>query len=200
LSIAALILLATVPLLHPRLRRQPLWTVLPILVGGICLGIGAAFWVNPTPPLVEVVFEPNSSSRSVLPSSFAVASTIPDVGMFGFLIGALLLVGVGYQLFLAAARNSGAVPVATAVAARAAKEPPVPVVLAPQTAVPPLGIQEVMAGATTAGQNSGERPAIQKVTVKHSEIALPGSEAWSQTLDSPVFQRPKSGMLRRSNR
>jgi hypothetical protein len=194
-AIAVLVLLAAVPLFHPRLRRQPLWAVIPVLVGGVCLGIGVAFWANPTPPTIFV------SSFHSAPLLFAsngaiTGGAVPDIGMFGFFIGALILIGVGYQLFLAAARNSVVVPVSTAVAART-KNVPVSPVVAPRLPGEPE-IQEVDAAASE--QQTGEQSRTQTVVPKPAEITLPGSEAWSRTLNSPIFQRPKSGMLRRSNR
>ena len=196
-AIAVLVLLAAVPLFHPRLRRQPLWTVIPVLVGGVCLGIGAAFWANPSPPTIFV----SGFHSAPLPFTSNDAITggaVPDVGMFGFFIGALILIGVGYQLFLAAARNSVVVPLATAVAVRTKNVPVSPVVVPRLSGTPE--IQEVNAVAAASEQETGEQSRAQTVVPKPAEITLPGSEAWSRTLDSPVFQRPKSGVLRRSNR
>jgi hypothetical protein len=190
-AIAVLVLLAAVPLFHPALRRRTIWAILPVLVGGVCLGIGAAFWVNPTPPTIFV-----SGLTGRLPTGADIISggAIPDVGLFGFLIGALILVGVGYQIFLAAARNSGVVPVVTAAAPHPQTVPVSPV------AVPQPEIQRVNGVAAASAEETGEQPRRETAVPRPSEITLPGSEAWSRTLDSPVFQRPKSGMLRRSNR
>ena len=132
MAIAVLVLLAAVPLFHPALRRRPMWAILPVLVGGVCLGIGVAFWVNPTPP---TIFVSGLTGRFPTGDDIISGGAIPDVGLFGFLIGALILVGVGYQIFLAAARNSGVVPVVTAAAAAHPRTVPVSPVAVPQTEI-----------------------------------------------------------------
>jgi hypothetical protein len=105
-------------------------------------------------------------------------------------------VGIGYQLFLAAVNSL--VPVATAVVTHP-KSVPVSSAVALVPGLPPK-IQEASAVVVASEQDAGEQPRTKAFIPRPAEIALPGSDAWGRTLDSPVFQRPKSGMLRRSHR
>ena len=106
-AIVVLLLLAGLPLMHPRLRRNTISAAFPILIGGICLGVGVTYWVNLTQSQViqpfggSTISEVPLSSRSVIFGAFTPG---PDFGLFGFLIGAAALAVLGYYLLLEAAR------------------------------------------------------------------------------------------------
>jgi hypothetical protein len=177
-SIASLIGLATLPLLHPRLRRYTATAAFPLVVGGMCLGIGVAFWANlgSTAAVISVNC-PGSCPPSVLPAQTAgqLLSAGPDFGLVAFLIGAVLVVVIGYHLFLDSARAYR--PIASA----AVIIPTRPTVLEP--------VQSHKAGQAAADD-----------AVSIPELVLPGSDSWNHTMEPPPILRPRAGSIRRSNR
>jgi ribosomal protein L40E len=186
-AIACLLGLAALPLLHPRLRRYTATAAFPLVVGGMCLGIGIAFWANLGTTAAFVSFDcTGSCSPSVLPAE---SSAGPDFGLVAFLIGAVLVVVIGYHLFLGSARAYR--PIASA----AATIPTRPTELEP--------VQSHQAGqaaaATAVSADETTRTANPKAA-PIPELVLPGSDSWNHTIEPPPILRPRAGSIRRSNR
>jgi hypothetical protein len=172
-AIAFLIGLAALPLLHPRLRRYTATAAFPLVIGGMCLGIGITFWAN------------LGSTTAILPAQ---SSTGPDFGLVAFLIGAVLVVVIGYHLFLGSAR-------APQHSASAASTFPT----RPTDLEPTQPRQEVPATAGAVSAAETTKPTNPTV-VSIPELVLPGSDSWNHTMEPPPIVRPRAGSIRRSNR
>lgn len=128
---------ALLPVLFPALRRQPAYAVLPMVTGALCAGAGATLWavltylsyrlsfiatiIAGTPASTDTSGDPIASSSITAPFSMS-----PDAGIYFFMLGGVVLIFMGYTLFLAAARGASS-PVTT-----------VPTVAAPAPASVPL--------------------------------------------------------------
>jgi hypothetical protein len=188
-AIVLLLLLAGLPLMHPRLRRNTISATFPILIGGICLGVGVTYWVNLTQSQIDQI---SSSSTGIV----LVTPAGPDFGLFGFLIGAAALAVLGYYLLLAAARapfQELARQQAPVVTRQAVGSGPAPV-----STTEPAPVETAKESSIEAENN------LQRDTKSAKEstpqIALPGSDAWTRTLEPPTFVRPKVGAIRRTKR
>ena len=173
LAISLLIGLAALPLAHPMLRRYTITAAVPMVVGGMCLGIGIAFWAN------------------LGSTSSATSSAGPDFGLLVFLVGAALVVVIGYHLFL----DSALVSLPSEAAAASARIPTRPTGMEqPQSnqVAPPA------AAAAYSADKTIEPKSPKAVSIP--EPVLPGSDSWNHTLEAPVFIRPRAGTIRRSNR
>ena len=197
LIIGCLILAGGLPLLHPQLRRSTIFAALPLGIGGILFGIGLAFWMNlgsvtyNVVPISGVRSSPSSSAPGRVVYGIAegrlVASTAgPDFGLLVFLLGAIVLVGIGYVFFLGAARS----PVAPKVEADAALHSPPHA----QTS-PAIDIAETKYASEVAAKHTPNPPSASP-----PDLALPGSESWNQAVESPVLLRPQTGGIRRPAR
>jgi hypothetical protein len=184
-AIALLIGLAALPLLHPRLRRYTATAAVPLVVGGVCLGVGMAFWAN----LGSIIGVSSPSCPGSCPGGF-LSSAGPDFGLLVFFVGAMLVVVVGYRLFLDSARASAR--------GEAATTAPIPTKSAqpegqrPERDRQPAAVAAISADETTAATNPK--------AVSTPEVVLPGSDSWSRTLDPPPILRPRAGSIRRSHR
>jgi hypothetical protein len=186
-AIACLVGLAALPLFHPRLRRYTATAAFPLVIGGMCLGIGTAFWANlGSTAAVNSVYCPGYCPPSALPAQSGVG---PDFGLVAFLIGAVLVVVIGYHLFLDSARAYQ--PIASV----AATVPTIPTELEP--------VQSDQAGQATAADVV---PVAETTKTANStaasipELVLPGSDSWNHTMEPPPILRPRAGSIRRSNR
>jgi hypothetical protein len=196
-AIVFLLLLAGLPLMHPKLRRNTISAALPILIGGACLGLGVTYWLNLTQSQPAQFFT-GSASIGSQPHLFAVSPAGPDFGLVGFLVGGATLAIVGYYLLVEAARA----PFLAAAPQQASSQ-------AEQPAGPRLAAVSATGGelapAEPAKQNSSGAENREQRDTKPSkdstpQIALPGSDAWTRTLEPPTFVRPKVGAIRRTNR
>lgn len=193
-AIACLIGLAALPLLYPRLRRYTATAAFPLVVGGMCLGIGITFWANlgsTTAVVTEICPGSCPPSSTVIGSaafSAAQSSAGPDFGLVAFLIGAVLVVVIGYHLFLGSARASR--PSASA----ASTIPTRPTGL--ESAQPH---QEEPAAADVVSADETTTPTNPKAA-SIPELVLPGSDSWNHSIEPPPILRPKAGSIRRSNR
>jgi len=186
-AIAFLIGLAALPLLHPRLRRYTATAAVPLVVGGMCLGVGMAFWANLGSSTAPSEICPGFCPPSVLPAQ---SSAGPDFGLVVFLIGAILVVVVGYRLFLDSARAS--------LPSGATTTAPIPTRSAQPEAQQP--VQDRQPAAVAAISADETTTATNPKAVSIPEVVLPGSDSWSRTMDPPPILRPRAGSIRRSNR
>ena len=189
-AIVFLLLLAGLPLMHPRLRRNTISATFPILIGGICLGVGVTYWVNLTQSQ-DRLQDPLPHPYRHCPRALTAG---PDFGLFGFLIGAAALAVLGYYLLLAAARAP--------VQELARQQAPVETGQAVGSGPAAVSTTEP-APVETAKESSPEAENnVQRDTKSAKEstpqIALPGSDAWTRTLEPPTFVRPKVGAIRRT--
>jgi hypothetical protein len=212
-AIAALVVLAAVPLFHPKLRRYTISAALPIVVGGTCLGLGAAFWAYlvHSNDLSAVSCQGILCHNAIDPNSIG-----PDFGLFCFMVLAAILVVIGYYLFLAAARVSPLAASALATAHAAAMPSTRRVLTASSlvatssqateskpNAVPPAVTPPQPGDPHSTGNSEGQDaypPATISARPSTAKIALPGTDLWNRTLEPPTFLRPKAGSIRRSNR
>jgi hypothetical protein len=181
--------LAALPLLRPSLRATPLAAVLPLVVGTVSFGVALAVLLSVTALSTPTVIIHPSLSEALF---FMRGTASADVGLYLFLAGAVVLTIAGYQVFLAAARAAAHAELRSQ-ASRAAVAPPSAIAgerhgptqseraLAPTSAAitpPPLPSPPAEAAP------SEPAPAADP------GVALPGSAAWSQTPQTPAFQRP----------
>jgi hypothetical protein len=195
--------LAAVPVIRPSLRATPLYAAAPLAIGAASFGAAGAVWLRTA--LSSGAADVNSSSPLRV-ANFAFSPVyIADVGLYLFLAGAVVLVCIGYQLFLAAARASAlaelratapapvlaatrsAVP-AAATAVAPASAPSIALASAEPTAAP-VGPQTGDGGGGTAHADS---PPPSANGHRDQKIALPGSPAWGQAPALPAYQRPSS--------
>lgn len=210
LSLGMLILLAVavLPAIQRIQQRRPIYTMLPIVVGGFCLGIGALMWGGL--PLINMRFGDALS---------------PDIGLYLFLLGSIALIVVGYQMFfaaataaataqLAAARPATAMPIYPAVPATRQRQetPAAPATEAQQmttsgnmwrspltpTYAPPAA--PFIAAPPQPSASEPHEPAATAQTDPNglreattSGIALPGSAAWNQEPSHPQYVRQSAG-------
>ncbi|MGO8951622.1 MAG: hypothetical protein ACLQUY_29005, partial [Ktedonobacterales bacterium] len=99
IAIVVLMVLAALPLFHPRLRRSTISAAFPMLVGGICLGVGSAFWMNlgyANDTFIMACRVPGVAAGTLTWVSLTTATAAlhfdssliqPDLGLFGFLVG-----------------------------------------------------------------------------------------------------------------
>jgi hypothetical protein len=191
-AIICLLCLAGLPLMHPKLRRSTVSAALPILIGGICLGLGVTYWANLTQSQSEPIFTGSS------PFGGLDSPPGPDFGLVGFLIGASALAVVGYYLLLGAARaplpelapqqatthTGQSVRIRPAAVSAAVGEPA------------PAGTAKESSPRATISEQQGDKSSKDAAP----QIALPGSDAWTRTLEPPTFVRSKLGGIRRTNR
>jgi hypothetical protein len=122
-GLVALFALAALPLVRPAYRQEPLISVLPLVVGTFCAGIGAMYWL--------LLFRENEQASAIsapVPLNGSIVSApgvviAPDVGLYLFLLGSAVLAVIGYQLFLAAAASRTATTAATLAATPRAPQP-----------------------------------------------------------------------------
>jgi len=90
------------PLARPGWRRRPAAAVLPVVVGGMALGIALALWIALA--IIAAQFQQSVPAGVEAPtfSPYPVA----DFGLYLFIFGSGVLIYTGYQLFLAAAAAS----------------------------------------------------------------------------------------------
>lgn len=194
--------LAALPLLRPSLRATPIYAVAPLVVGTTSLGLGVAVWVRVT-LLGTQTLVAGAGSYAFVPLG---ASNSADVGLYLFLAGAVVLIVSGYQMFLAAAQAQ----------ARAELRAEVVPSLRGQASPPPAAQHAASNGQSTldsaaAGAGSVSRPlpvppppatpsapsvpnVPQAAPDGRRGVALPGSAAWSQTPQTPDFQRPSPSL------
>ncbi len=187
--------MAMVPVLHPSLRRQTLYAVIPLLVGAFCLGIGALGWVY-------LFYMSATLARETIP--FVESA---DVGLYLFMVGSGALIALGYHLFLAAAT------------ARAAfgddmfKTPPPPPATKPSSAIvtadTPGDTLQMLGASADAGHPHDTAaatvsPPLVQPPVDGTEpglsVVLPGSAEWSRTPEPPALQRLSTGWRRGARR
>jgi hypothetical protein len=204
-ALAALIAVAAAPSLHPKLRRHPIATALPMLTGALNLGLGAAFWVylahsNDVANTIVTDIPPTQS----VPASTSASSVVvgPDFGLFCFLVGSAVLIVIGYYLFLAAARAFAQSAVQVTPATTPAGAPPPAsgrVESAAALPTPPAPPTVIAHGASNAtGTAAASNANNSRATPTPLPIALPGSEAWNRATEPPAIIRPKAGGIRRS--
>lgn len=191
LGVVVVLGVAALPVTRPTLRATPLYAAAPLVIGAASFGSAGAVWLRTAL---------STSGGSAASDSFQVSPAyIADVGLYLFLAGAIVLVSIGYQFFLAAARASALAelratalapvthaaapaPASVSGAAPAPTAAPVFADLADTTAAHPPEGNAAAAGADglPPAANGHHRP----------EIALPGSPAWSQAPSLPAYQRP----------
>lgn len=202
--LALLGLLAVPPLaVRPAVRRQPLWSVLPLALGAAFLGAGAGVvvllsWLAPRVALIGGAQSPDAAPF---------AGYAPDIGLYLFLGGAAVLLVGGYQLLLAA-REEDAFLAAAAFAPPAAPVPPAGIPAATLAASPadpftgpftgwrdaqPASLNGHAAAtpAPAAHPTSAEPPLPQPSGAPAGAI-LPGTPGWNQAQDAPTPLRAPS--------
>jgi hypothetical protein len=186
-ALAALIAVAGAPLVGREYRLNTKVAVLPLVIGAFCVGLGLTYWL--------FLARENSQALAVAPGSSVDVASGPlisaDIGLYLFIVGAGVLAVIGYQLFLAAARASVAVPAAAAApsVAASAAAPAAPVTVREAVGVPPA---PEAVGAPPASVSSGAArplaPAAQDG--QRSSVILPGSAAWHEAPQLRAHMRP----------
>lgn len=126
LALLALPLLAAaaLPLFNPALRRKPIYAVLPLIVGALCVGAGCTLWATFTYLSYKLVFfsAANPGDFSSSGTGF-ILSLSPDVGLYLFILGGAVLAFTGYHIFVATAARASSM---TVPASRVAASMPMP--------------------------------------------------------------------------
>ncbi|MFI5271877.1 MAG: hypothetical protein ACHQ4H_02435 [Ktedonobacterales bacterium] len=196
--------LAVVPVVQPRLRAVPLYAAAPLVIGAASFGLAAAVWLRVEGMSLVAPSAANSagSGGSVLAVIGPLYSA--EIGLYLFLIGAVVLVVTGYQLLVAAARGQVIAELSTAERRTLAASSAAPLAY---NAAPSIASRSMPAGATTPALTASAAqplpptppplppeavpaPPLAAPAGGAPTIALPGSAAWSQTPDTPTFQRP----------
>lgn len=200
LPVVVALVLAIVPLVRPSFRSQPPLAVLPVVVGGMLLGLSLVAWGIMTYASYQVSqqpqqFGPDGSLVSQQPQTVG-----PDVGVYLFILGSAVLIVTGYHVFLEAARKSApaTVNLATAVI------PPPPVAAVPASsdsgAISPALQYGASAAESATGAETAPVPAVRPADVtggvtdgeapKPPPVPLPGSAAWHEAPKQPMYSRP----------
>jgi hypothetical protein len=108
LFVALALLSAATPLARPSLRKQPLASAMPLVVGAAGFGAAMLLWV------VLVIQGTQASSQVIQSTPLGVSQpaysvAVADFGLYLFLLGSGTLIYCGYRLFLGAARATAAV-------------------------------------------------------------------------------------------
>lgn len=196
--------LAVIPLLRPSLRATPIYAVAPLVVGATSLGMAAVVWMRVTLLGTQTVTE-SSGGFAFQPLG---ASSSADVGLYLFLAGAIVLIVAGYQVFLAAAHaqaraelrmETALVSPAQGASVNGGSTAPTPA-REPTSASQSASAAEPDSTGTPAAPTSRPLPlppppaASQATPAGQHGVALPGSVAWSQTPNTPDFQRPSPSL------
>lgn len=177
-ALAALIAVAGAPLVGREYRLNTKVAVLPLVIGAFCVGLGLTYWL--------FLARENSQALAVAPGGSADVASGPlisaDIGLYLFILGAGVLAVVGYQLFLAAARASVALPAAAAAppVAANAPAPAAPVTVREAVGAPPAPVSSVAAAPPASATQDGQR----------SSVILPGSAAWHEAPQLRAHVRP----------
>jgi len=190
-AIVFLLLLAGLPLMHPKLRRNTVSAALPILIGGICLGLGLTYWGR----LIQMQLDqPGPQSTGIV----LVSPAEPDFGLFGFLIGAVVLAIVGYYVLVDAVREPFLISASQKASAAMGA------LVRPGASAVPAAVGEPAPAGTAKESSPGAANSEQQGGKSSNDavpqIVLPGSDAWTRTLEPPTFVRSKLGGIRRTNR
>jgi hypothetical protein len=173
-ALAALIAVAGAPLVGKEYRLNTKVAVLPLVIGAFCVGLGLTYWL--------FLVRENSQALAVAPGGSVDVASGPlisaDIGLYLFIVGAGVLAVIGYQLFLAAARASVAVPAAAAARSAAATAPAAPVT-----------VREAV-GAQPAPVAAAAPPASATQDGQRSSVILPGSAAWHEAPEVRTHVRP----------
>lgn len=208
LPVIAVLVLAVVPLIKPAFRARPVLAVLPVVVGGMLLGLSLAAWGIVTYISVQISRQPQQfgpdGSLVQRPPTYG-----PDVGMYLFILGSAVLIVSGYHVFLEAARRlapatDGALAATVAARTRAL----VTATDSPSTAAdePFAAQRETEARSEDSSTESETRTEPDDTASEvvdngagdtagrgmesEQHVALPGSAAWHEAPKQPVYTRP----------
>lgn len=191
LAVAAVLGLAMVPLIRPSFRARPPLAAVPIVVGGMFLSLSLVTWGLVTYISIQMSLQQQrfASDGSAIRSGPPVIS--PGVGIYLFILGSVVLIVSGYQVFLQTARRSAPPQPATITAPeplaampptttpeRLAEPPASDTAASPQDA--PAQAQEAALPASTDGGDAGIAP----------RVVLPGSASWHEEPKLPAYSRP----------
>ena len=215
--VVALALIAALPLYHPRFRQVPLYTAAPLVVGALVVGIGLTYYVFLARENAQALSQTTFSSPLLASQSRVSTPISPQLGLYLFMLIGVVLVVVGYQLFLAAVRAQyivvalpqlpaqplvsapSAVLAATAFGAPNGVPSPSSVPLSAvstpaQAAMGSTPPPERISAASPAPSSAPPAPiptpaAARSGTADHDDLVLPGTDAWNQPPVSPVFTK-----------
>jgi hypothetical protein len=184
--------LAALPLLHPSLRATPLAAVLPLVVGAVSFGVALAVLLSVT-ALSTPTVNTGSSPYGIAPPVIVNTSSSADVGLYLFLAGAVVLSIAGYQVFLAEARAEAHAELRSQALLAAGAPPPAiggerhgPT----QSERAPAPASAAITPPPLPSPPAEAAPSKPAPAAADPGVALPGSAAWSQTPQTPAFQRP----------
>lgn len=212
LALLALFALAALPLLRPDYHARPLIAVAPLAVGAFCLGAGIFYWalLNRENALYSAQTQSSQlgwSNNGSAPSEVAITSqsvVVPGFGLYLFLIGGLVLVVIGYRLFLQAALASARATVAVTAPpashspSMAPMSPSIPLVTpissatmaaGPAVASSPLAAMSASEPRSPSAPLPAPIPA-RRTTAAARDVVLPGSAAWNETPKFPALTHP----------
>jgi hypothetical protein len=187
---------------RPTFRKRPLWAVLPLVLGSLCLGgaLGVLVLLSWLAPRVSLIGANSTSTPSTLTPAYSA-----DIGLYLFLAGAALLMVSGYQFFVTARESFPTLIPTTGVAipydvytasfatpqSTSARRDPEPGAFsevslqrdtaanAPPSSQPPATESSQPAPAPSTASSNGNTGS------SHGPI-LPGTTAWNQPHDTPT--------------
>lgn len=194
LPVVVVLVLAIVPLVRPSFRARPPLAVLPVVVGGMLLGLSLVAWGIMTYASYQMSQQPQQLGPDGTLISPPPQTVGPDVGVYLFILGSAILIVTGYHVFLEAARKSAP----TTVNLAAAVIPPPPVAAVPASNDSGVTSPTLQYGAT--GAETAPVPVVRPAdvmdgatggeTAKQPPVPLPGSAAWHEAPKQPVYSRP----------
>lgn len=130
--VVGLALLAALPLYQPRFRRAPLCAAAPLVIGALAVGVGTTYYIFLARENAQVVSATSSGFSPQQAASIAVGTPIsPQLGLYLFILIGVVLVVVGYQLFLAAVQSQYVIIAPAQLQALAQVHTPQPVITLP---------------------------------------------------------------------
>lgn len=194
LVVVAILALTLVPLLRPSFRARPSLAAIPVVAGGMLLSPTLVLWGLITYNAYQMSQQPQQFAPD---GSVVQTPTIgPDVGVYLFILGSVVLIFTGYHLFLQAAQRTSsplaARPPATLVTLDSAATAQVSVAAAPDSADAAHTSEKSADPAAEPIGAMGQHRQESETSEHEPRVALPGSAAWHEAPQLPVYTRPSS--------
>lgn len=103
--VVALALVAALPLYRPQWRRSPLCAAAPLAIGALSVGVGLTYYIFLARENAQAVSNVNGGYPPLGAQPISTTPISPQLGIYLYILIGVVLVVVGYQLFLAAVRS-----------------------------------------------------------------------------------------------
>lgn len=103
--VVAMALAAALPLYRPQWRRTALCAAAPLVIGALSVGIGLTYYIFLARENAQALNAAAGGYPPLTAQQTSATPISPQLGLYLFILIGVVLVVVGYQLFLAAARS-----------------------------------------------------------------------------------------------